>query len=105
MRPTKFAFFSFSMALPLVLIWIAIAAGKDQRPISIGILENGNFAYAQMMKNSFSLALNAINRQGGINGRMLNLVYVDDGGDKRQGVEAVEDLVFSKGVVMLTGGR
>ncbi len=104
MKPIKFAFYTFSMILPLVLIWTGIAAGKDQLPITVGILENQNFAYARMMKNSFALALTAINRQGGINGRMLSLVYADDGGDKRQGVRAVEELVLNKKVVMLTGG-
>ena len=104
MKTIKFAFFSFSMILPLVFIWFGVAAGTDQRPITIGILENKTFAYAKMMRNSFALSLAAINRQGGINGRMLKLVYADDGGDKRQGVRAVEDLVLREKVVMLTGG-
>ena len=58
MKPVKFAFYSFSMILPLVFIWAGIAAGVDQRPITIGILENRQFAYARMMKNSFLQALN-----------------------------------------------
>ncbi len=104
MKHIKFALYSFSMLLPLVFIWAGIAAGVDQRPITIGILENQKFAYARMMKNSFTLALTAINRQGGINGRMLKLVYADDGGDKWQGIRAVEDLILNKKVAMLTGG-
>ena len=104
MKNYKLIIFSFSMMLPLVIIWTGIAAGADQRPITIGILENRHFAYAQMMRNSFALALKAINRQGGINGRMLKLVYADDGGEKRQGVQAVEYLARNKNVVMLTGG-
>jgi len=104
MKHVKFAFFSFSTILPLVFIWAGIAAGKDQRPITIGILENQKFAYAKMMKNSFALALTEINRNGGINGRMLTLVYADDRGEKLQGIQAVEDLVLNKRVVLLTGG-
>lgn len=104
MKNLKLAFLAFNLVLPLVLIWAGMAAGVEQRPVTIGILENRNFDYADMMRKSFELALMSINRQGGINGRMLMLSYADDGGDKRLGVEAVEYLVRTKKAVMLTGG-
>jgi branched-chain amino acid transport system substrate-binding protein len=103
MKNIKLVLFFFSMILPLVLIRTVIAAGIDQRPITIGVLENRNYSYADMMRKSFELALRSINRQGGINGRMLALAYADDGGDKRTGVQMVEHLVRNKKVVMLTG--
>ncbi|MEJ2156017.1 MAG: ABC transporter substrate-binding protein [Desulfobacteraceae bacterium] len=81
-----------------------MVSGSENRPITIGILENRNYAYADMMRKSFDLAQDAVNRQGGINGRILILAYADGGGEKRQGVQAVEHLVRSKKVVMLAGG-
>ena len=104
MKNIKLVFLSFSMVLSLILILKGNAAGIDQQPITVGILENRDYAYADMMRKSFDLALRSINRQGGINGRMLILAYADDSGDKRLGLKAVEYLVRSKKAVMLTGG-
>lgn len=80
------------------------AIGADDGPVTIGILENKNFAYADMMKHSFALALESINSQGGINGRMIKLAYANDGGDIRMGMEALKHLIRREKPVMLTGG-
>jgi branched-chain amino acid transport system substrate-binding protein len=56
-----------------------------------------------MMKNSFEMALEVINKEGGIRGQPLNLVYANDQGKPKPGEKAVADLVTKHGVVMLVG--
>jgi branched-chain amino acid transport system substrate-binding protein len=56
------------------------------------------------MKNSYTMAADAINRAGGIKGRPIKLVYADDHGDRRGSETAVESLVKRQGAVMLIGG-
>ena len=94
----------------LVLILIAVVsspvsgAERPEDPIIIGVLENRNFVFADMMKRSFNLALKKINDRGGIYGRPIKLVFADDGGKKKQGIEAVKKLVREGKAVMLVGG-
>ena len=87
----------------LSLFFFPVSAGSRSSPIKIGVLENRNYAYAEMMRRSFSLALNSINARGKIGGQSLQLIYADDGGQKDKGVEAVKYLVEKEKVVMLTG--
>ena len=77
---------------------------ESAEPIHLGILHSEGFAYAEMMKNSFELALEAINQEGGINGRPLKLIYGDDRGKREPGEKVVKELVKKSGVVMLVGG-
>lgn len=101
---TKKAIFVSGLILLTVFICGHAAIGADDGPVTIGILENQSFAYADMMKKSFALALESINFQGGINGRNLKLAYANDGGKKRMGLEALRHLIRSEKPVMLTGG-
>jgi len=89
----------------LALISGAAQANASQTgPITIGVLENAKFAFAPMMKGSFNLALEKINAKGGINGRAIKLVFANDGGNKKMGIQAVKKLVNTDKVVMLVGG-
>ena len=56
-----------------------------------------------MMKNSFEMALEVINKEGGIKGRPLKLVYANDQGKRKPGEKAVTVLVAKTGAVMLVG--
>lgn len=73
-------------------------------PITIGVLHSETYTYAEMMRNSYQLALDAINGEGGIRGRPLKLVFADDRGEREAGEEAVRSLVKKSEVVMLVGG-
>ncbi|MCP4349401.1 MAG: ABC transporter substrate-binding protein [Desulfobacterales bacterium] len=73
-------------------------------PIIIGVLHWEGYPYAAMMKNSFEMALEVVNKNGGIKGRNLKLVYADDQGTREPGEKAVKYLVNKAGAVMLTGG-
>jgi branched-chain amino acid transport system substrate-binding protein len=71
--------------------------------IVIGIPHSEAYPYATMMKNSFNMALESINKDGGINGTPLKLVYADDGGQPKEGEKAIRQLVNESGAVMLVG--
>lgn len=69
-------------------------------PLSGKQMEDG-----QMMKDSFEMARNFINENGGINGRPLHLVYADDQGKESIGEKTIKNLVNNAKVVMLVGGH
>jgi branched-chain amino acid transport system substrate-binding protein len=84
-------------------IFIALPIGDASEPVVIGVLHSEKFPYATMMKNSFEMALEVINKEGGIKGRPLKLVYANDQGKRKPGEKAVTDLVAKTGAVMLVG--
>ena len=76
----------------------------DPAPIVIGVPQYEKFSFAAMMENAFELAREKINKEGGIKGRPIKLVYADDQADPKAGEKAVSDLVRKQGAVMLVGG-
>jgi branched-chain amino acid transport system substrate-binding protein len=76
----------------------------DTTPIVIGVPHYEKYSFAVMMKNAFELAREKINKEGGIKGRPIKLVYADDQADPRVGGEIVWELVNKQGAVMLVGG-
>ena len=103
MKTIKSALLVFGL-ISLSLFFFPISAVSRNIPINIGVLENRNYAYAEMMRRSFALALDSINARGGIGDQPLQLIYADDSGQKEKGVEAVKRLVKKEKVVMFTGG-
>lgn len=79
-------------------------SGEAAEPVVVGVLHWEKFAYAPMMKNAFEMARKAVNDAGGINGRPLKLVYVDDQGERTAAEKGVQDLVYLEKAVMLVGG-
>jgi branched-chain amino acid transport system substrate-binding protein len=77
--------------------------GEASEPLIIGVPHSEAYTYAGMMKNSFEMALEAINQEGGIKGRPLQLVYADDQGKQKPGEKAIKYLVKKAGAVMLVG--
>ncbi|MBW2556749.1 MAG: hypothetical protein JRE07_07585, partial [Deltaproteobacteria bacterium] len=75
----------------LCFIFFAIGAfitpksGMALEPVVVGVLHSEKFPYATMMKNSFEMALEVINEEGGIKGRPLKLVYANDQGKRKPG--------------------
>lgn len=57
-------------------------------PLS-GSFEN----YGKSVKNGLMLALNDINKEGGIKGKKLDILFEDDGSDEKKAVEKVNSLV------------
>jgi branched-chain amino acid transport system substrate-binding protein len=79
-------------------------SSSASEPLVVGIPHSEAYTYANMMKNSFEMALEAINKEGGIKGRPLKLVYANDQGQPKPGEKAIGELVEKNGAVMLVGG-
>ena len=98
----------FSLCLVILFAIAVILAtpitGSASEPIIIGIPHSEAYTYAKMMKNSFEMALESINKAGGIKGQALKLVYANDEGKPKPGEKAIIDLVEKNGAVMMVGG-
>ncbi len=95
------------VALSLVLSELDPASGAKDDPIRIGavIPLQGELAkFGEMQKNSFQMALEEINRAGGINGRKLEILIEDDTGKPEVGRSAAEKLISKDKILVLTGG-
>jgi len=91
----------------LVMIVIPFRSSASE-PIVIGVplpLSGKQMEDGRMMKDSFEMARNTINENGGINGRPLHLVYADDQGKESIGEKIIKDLVNNAKAVMLVGGH
>jgi branched-chain amino acid transport system substrate-binding protein len=73
-------------------------------PLVVGVPHSEAYTYATMMKNSFEMALETINKAGGIKGQPLRLVYANDQGKPKPGEKAIVELVEKNAAVMLVGG-
>ena len=60
--------------------------------------------FGLIMQQSLNMAMQAINANGGINGRPLRVVYGDDRGETDQAQAVIEQLIKEAGAVMLVGG-
>jgi len=91
----------------LVMIVIPFRSSASE-PIVIGVplpLSGKQMEDGRMMKDSFEMARNTINENGGINGRPLQLVYADDQGKESIAEKIIKDLVNNAKAVMLVGGH
>jgi branched-chain amino acid transport system substrate-binding protein len=92
------------MALLNVLCGSALA--QSAGPITIGaveILSGPNNKYGIAIKNGFDLALEEVNKAGGVLGRPLTIAYEDSAGSKDQAMNAVRSLIGSKNVPLILG--
>lgn len=88
----------------LVAAFWFIPATPAAEPVRVGVVHRVDYAYAEMMKHAFEMALEQINMDGGIHGRPLELSFADDRGEPDSGVQAVKTLIRQKEAVMLVGG-
>ncbi|MGC8659844.1 MAG: ABC transporter substrate-binding protein [Desulfomonilaceae bacterium] len=96
----------FTMISLLNVASVACAAGSNP-PIVIGAVLplTGELAkFGEMQKNSYMLALDEINKNGGVRGRKLELLIEDDTGRPEVGRSAVEKLISKDDILILTGG-
>ena len=84
--------------------FVALDTSKASEPVVIGIPHSEEYPYATMMKNSFEMALEVINKGGGIKGQPLKLVYANDQGKRDAGEKIVKELTKQTGAIMLVGG-
>ncbi len=105
------------MKLTKLLVSLLLIAGmavglnscgkSDTGPIKIGVLlplTGSQANFGEMEKNSYELAKEEINANGGINGRPIEFVYEDDTGKPDVGRAGAEKLIVQDKVPMLAGG-
>jgi ABC-type branched-subunit amino acid transport system substrate-binding protein len=92
--------------LAVVLLALHGLAHAQPQPLRIGQsagLTGGQAKYSADVKVGIEAALAAANKQGGINGRQVQLVSEDDGGKREQVVANTKKLVEQHKVVALIG--
>ena len=93
------------LALAVAVLMSNTAGAQDSYKIGFNAPLNG-FAAADgnsALKGA-ELAVEQVNAEGGVNGKMLELVVMDDQADPKQAVPAVTKLIESDGVVMGISG-
>ncbi|HQT67158.1 MAG: branched chain amino acid ABC transporter substrate-binding protein [Rhodospirillales bacterium 20-60-12] len=94
---------STSMAcLALALSGYAHMASAQVKVGYVGPLTGSNAAFGAQLQNGFEQALADINAHGGVNGKKLEGIILDDACDPKQAVTAANQMV-TDGVVMVDG--
>jgi branched-chain amino acid transport system substrate-binding protein len=93
----------FTLLFLIAAFFITPVTSSAAEPLVIGVLHSESYPYATMMKNSFEMALEVINKEGGIKEQLLKLIYANDQGKPKPGEMAVTELVEKAGAVMLVG--
>ena len=99
-----------SISLLIIVLTIAVlmvsAAFADEEPIRIGTIyamSGGNAAIGENILRGIDFAVAEINAQGGVNGRMLEVVRGDHAGDPAQGRSEAERLINQEHVDVMMG--
>ncbi|MFM9939874.1 MAG: ABC transporter substrate-binding protein [Hyphomicrobiaceae bacterium] len=94
------------LGLAAAVTLAAVIPAKAQDTIKIGELNSYKVvpAFLEPYKKGWELAVEEINKAGGINGRKLEVIVRDDGGNPGDAVRVAEELVSRENVVLLTGG-
>lgn len=90
----------------LTLVWLAAGSALAAEPVRIGDI-NSYYAipaFTEPYRNGWQLAVDEINRAGGLlGGRQLEVTSRDDGGLPDQAAAAAEALVGRAGAIILSG--
>ena len=88
-----------------LLVFLLSCTGAGAQTIKIGELNSYKVfpAFLEPYKKGWELAVEEINRAGGINGRKIEVVSRDDGGNPGDAVRVAEELISRENVALLTG--
>lgn len=92
-----------ALAVGLLIAGSGVAADK---PVKIGFvyIMSGPFAtYGQFAKQGAELAIDEINKAGGIDGRKVEALFEDDTGKPDVGIRVIRKLVYENGVDIVMG--
>ena len=91
----------------LLTVGLMLAVVSPALAVKVGIvlpLTGAEAKFGEIEKRSFEMALEEINKKGGIKGEKLELIVEDDTGRPDVGRSVVEKLITKDKVVMLGGG-
>jgi branched-chain amino acid transport system substrate-binding protein len=96
----------FAQALTAILCAFAVGAGcsRPAEPLRIGVInsDTGEFeAFGRSVRDGLRMAVDDVNKTGGIGGRQIELAWEDDGSDAKRSAEAFKKLVDSRVLAIL----
>src|SRR3954469_3118154 len=99
-QPSLFALVAASFAAMLL-----IPAGAQAQPIRVGELNSYKVftAFLDPYKKGWELALEEINKSGGVLGRKIEVISRDDNGTTGDAVRVAEELITRENVSLLMG--
>lgn len=96
---------SFAIGICLLAGSLQASRAEGLPPVRIGEINSYSSApaYAIPYRNGWQLALEEINAAGGVNGRLLEVLSRDDGGERKQAVLLAQNLILRDRVDLLVG--
>ena len=86
------------------VIWFGTTDGRQTLTVGvIGPLTGPAATYGLSQRQGVKLAADQINAEGGINGRKLQLLFLDDTNEKVKAAEAGRDLIYRQNAVAIIG--
>jgi branched-chain amino acid transport system substrate-binding protein len=100
-------YYHLLFALLSMIVALLPAGASPAFAVKVGIvlpLTGDEAKFGEIEKRSFEMALEEINKAGGVNGEKLELVFEDDAGRPDAGRLVVKKLISKDKVVMIGGG-
>lgn len=95
---------STALALPAVAQDVPGVTDDTVKIGTFGPITGANYAFGRLTMNGLETLFGDINAAGGVNGRTLELVRVDDQCDPAGSIAAVRKLIFDEQVFAIVGG-
>jgi len=105
MPRTSVIFPILAIVLVLAVLWFGLGRASGKIVIGvIGPLTGTASPYGSAHRNGIKLAVDQLNSAGGINGKLIEGVFVDDANNKIAAAELCRDLIYKNGAVSIIGG-
>lgn len=89
--------------IALLAAALLAGCGGDEQPVYLGLAGPMELSYGQALRQAAEMAVDEINRAGGVDGRRLALVVKDDGADPQRAIEVASELKADPRVVAVIG--
>ena len=86
-----------------VAVAAACGGGSGGQTITLGAVAPWGTGYGTQIKRAIDLAVEEVNKSGGINGRPIQVQFKDDSAHGARGVAMAQELVADKSIVAVIG--